>query len=71
MLAVITTPVIKLLSWPTNAGLRILGTKLNEEPSVTEEEIKVMIEQGGQVGLFGEAEQDMVEGADAPGGSIH
>ncbi|HQL39450.1 MAG TPA: hemolysin family protein, partial [Anaerolineaceae bacterium] len=62
VLAVITTPVIKLLSWSTNAGLRILGTRPNEEPSVTEEEIKVMIEQGGQVGLFGEAEQDMVEG---------
>ncbi len=27
VLAVITTPVIKLLSWSTNAGLRILGTR--------------------------------------------
>ncbi len=69
VLAVITTPVIKLLSWSTNAGLRILGTKPNEEPSVTEEEIKVMIEQGGQVGLFGPSRTWWK--CDAPGGSIH
>ncbi len=61
-LAIITKPVIQLLSWSTDLGLRLLGARENEEPPVTEEEIKVMIEQGGQVGVFGEAEQDMVEG---------
>lgn len=42
--------------------MRILGVKPSLEPPITEEEIKVLIDQGTQVGVFGEAEQDMVEG---------
>lgn len=58
----LTSPLIKLLSASTDLGLRIIGAKPSEEPPITEEEIKVLIDQGTQVGVFGEAEQDMVEG---------
>jgi putative hemolysin len=38
-----------------------LGIKPSTEPQVTEEEIRVLIEQGTEEGTFEEAEQDMVE----------
>lgn len=58
----INTPVIKLLSWSTDMGLRLLGARKSEEPPITQDEIRVLMEQGTQVGVFNEAEQDMVEG---------
>ena len=58
----ITSPLARLLSASTDLGVRILGIKPSDEPPITEEEIKVLIDQGTQVGIFGEAEQDMVEG---------
>jgi len=36
--------------------------KPSNEPPITEEEIRILIDQGTEVGVFGEAEQDMVEG---------
>jgi putative hemolysin len=61
LLSKITTPVVYLLSASTETILRILGIKPSTEPQVTEEEIKVLIEQGTEEGTFEEAEQDMVE----------
>jgi putative hemolysin len=55
-------PIVNLLSASTELGVRLLGVKPNEEPPVTEEEIKVLIEQGRQVGVFEDAERDMVSG---------
>ncbi|MEA5570297.1 hemolysin family protein [Calothrix sp. UHCC 0171] len=61
MLSKITTPVVYLLTISTEAVLRMLGIKPSTEPLVTEEEIRVLIEQGTEEGTFEEAEQDMVE----------
>lgn len=60
-LSKITSPLVSLLSSSTDLGLRLLGVKPSEEPPVTEEEIKVFIEQGTQSGIFEAAEQDMIE----------
>jgi len=57
----LTSPLVSLLSASTDTGLRLLGVKPSEEPPVTEEEIKVLMEQGTQVGVFEVAEQDMIE----------
>jgi putative hemolysin len=57
----ISAPIVNLLSASTELGLRILGAKPNQEPPITEEEIKVLIEQGTQSGIFIEQEQDIVE----------
>src|SRR5262245_61692701 len=54
-------PVVHLLSWSTRFVLRILGARPPEEPPVTEEEIKVMLEQGTEAGVFEEAEHDMMK----------
>ena len=60
-LSAINAPVVKFLSASTDLGLRILGVRPSREPPVTEEEIRVLMEQGTQVGIFEEAEQDMIE----------
>lgn len=60
-LANIGTPIVYLLSTSTEALLSLLGIQATEESQVTEEEIKVMIAQGAESGMFEEAEQDMVE----------
>ncbi|MGH7456177.1 MAG: hemolysin family protein, partial [bacterium] len=57
----IASPAVHLLSSSTNAVLRLFGVKPSAEQPVTEEEIKIMIEQGKQAGVFEKAEQDMVE----------
>ncbi len=61
MLATIAAPIAYLLSISTDAILRLLGIKPSTEPQITEEEIRVLIEQGTEEGTFEEAEQDMVE----------
>ncbi|MBP5974631.1 HlyC/CorC family transporter [Brasilonema sp. CT11] len=60
-LSKLTSPVVSLLSFATDTVLRLLGTRPSKEPLVTEEEIRVLIEQGTEEGTFEEAEQDMVE----------
>jgi putative hemolysin len=61
IVARLVRPVVNLLSISTNVGLRLLGISPSSIPDVTEEEIKVMIEQGTQSGVFEAVEQDMVE----------
>ena len=61
ILSVIASPVVHLLSASTDAVLRILGVQPVAEPPITEEEIKILIEQGTKAGAFEEAERDMVE----------
>jgi putative hemolysin len=60
-LAALASPAVHLLSASTEMVLRILGITPSQEPQVTEEEIKILIEQGTEAGTFEEAEQDMVE----------
>ncbi|BAY09169.1 putative hemolysin [Calothrix sp. NIES-2098] len=60
-LAAIASPAVYLLSASTELVLRVLGIRASTEPQVTEEEIKILIEQGTEAGTFEEAEQDMVE----------
>jgi len=65
VLAAVAFPVVRLLSLSTDAVIRILllfGIKPSHEPPVTEEELKLLIEQGTRFGVFEEAEQEMIEG---------
>jgi len=61
ILAAIASPLVDLLSASTDLVLRILGIGPSTEPMVTEEDLRVLIEQGTEAGTFEEAEQDMVE----------
>lgn len=61
-LSAVGGPVVHLLSMSTELVLNLLRVDLSvTEPLVTEEEIKVLIRQGTEAGMFEEAEQDMVE----------
>ncbi|NUN65920.1 HlyC/CorC family transporter [Pseudanabaena biceps] len=60
-LSIVGKPLVYLLSISTEALLSVMGIQAGEEVQVTEEEIKVMIAQGAESGMFEEAEQDMVE----------
>jgi putative hemolysin len=55
-----TTPIVSILSYSTEGLLKVLGVKPSDEPPITEEEIKVLIEQGTEAGMFEEAEQEIV-----------
>ncbi len=61
-LSVIATPLVFVLSRSTEAVLKIMGIRETEEPPVTEEEIKIMLEEGTEAGIFERAELSMVEG---------
>jgi len=61
MFANVTSPVVQILSASTDTVVRLIGIQASTDPQVTEEEIKVLIEQGTEAGTFEEAEQDMVE----------
>jgi len=57
----LTAPLVNLLSLSTEALLKVLNVRASDEPEVTEEEIKVLIRQGAESGMFEEAEHEMVE----------
>lgn len=60
-LSKVTAPLVHLLSISTDKIIKLLGIKSSQEPPVTEEEIKVLIQQATQSGMFEESEQAMVE----------
>lgn len=57
----IVAPLTHILGLSTEAVLRVLGMRASAEPPVTEEEIKLMIEQGTRVGIFEPSEQEMIK----------
>jgi putative hemolysin len=62
IVAAIARPVVRLLTLATTFFLRVLGVPdVISENVVTEEEIRVLVEQGAVAGVFEEAERDMVE----------
>lgn len=59
-LARMTSPVVRFLSASTNFILRVLRIRPSAEPPVTEEEIKILVDQGTRAGVFDPAERDLV-----------
>ena len=60
VLATITRPFVVLLSLSTDALLRLMGKQRQAAPSVTEEEIHAMLEEGSQAGVIERQEHAMV-----------
>lgn len=56
----ITAPFVKLLTFPTNVISKIFGVKENEEEIVTEEEIKMMIDEGEEKGTIDQEEKELL-----------
>jgi len=57
----VTAPIIRFLGASTDLGLRILGAKESNEPPVTEEEIRVLLRQGTEFGIFQQEEHNIME----------
>lgn len=60
MLSRATRPLVWLLSSSSDLLLRLMGARRKEEPPVTNDEIKVLMEQGAEAGVFHESEQAIV-----------
>jgi putative hemolysin len=58
----ITSPVVRVLTTCSYWIIRLMGVRPSTDPPVTEDEIRVLMEQGTQAGVFEAAEQEMVEG---------
>lgn len=56
-----SSPLVEVLSLLTDSLLRIMGVSKKQEPSITEKEIRVLMEQGADEGVFDQAEQEMVK----------
>ena len=61
-LATLAGPLARLLTLSTDLVVRLLRVRPPEEPPITEDEIRIMIEQGTEAGVFEAAEQSMVTG---------
>ncbi len=59
-LSAVTRPAVWVLDKSSLALLRLLGIKPNDEPPVTEEEVRVLIEQGTQSGVFEPIEEEIL-----------
>jgi putative hemolysin len=59
--AALTAPVVRLLANSTRFIVRALGVSPQAEPPVTDEEIRLLFEEGTEAGVFEEAEQEMVQ----------
>src|SRR5690606_989968 len=55
-----TAPLVHLLSASTDAVLGFLQVKPATEPAVTEEEVRMMLEQGAELGVFAPMEEELV-----------
>ena len=60
LLAKVAHPLVWFLSFTTDSVLKLLGVRPASIPPVTEEEIKVMMEQGAEAGIFEQEEQQLV-----------
>ena len=60
LLAGIVHPLVALFSTSSAVVLRLFGARRKDEPPVTDDEIKVLMEQGAEAGIFHESEQAIV-----------
>lgn len=59
LLARVVSPAVKVLTVSTEAVLRLFGARKSDEPPVTEDEVRMMLEQGAHAGVFADAEKEL------------
>lgn len=59
-ISIVTSPFVKFLTVVTNAVSKVFGVSENEEETVTEEEIKMMVDQGEEKGTIQEEERELI-----------
>jgi putative hemolysin len=63
LVARVFRPLVAMLTASTDFVLRLVGVRMAAEPTVTEEEIRALVEQGAETGVVHPAEQEIVESA--------
>ncbi len=61
LLSTASAPLVALLTGSTELILRLAGVRASQDPPVTGEEIRVMVEQGTEAGVFERPEQALIE----------
>lgn len=61
LLSRVATPVVWLLTVSTTAVLRMLGRHPTTDPPISEAEIKILMQQGTEAGVFETAEHEMMQ----------
>jgi putative hemolysin len=61
VLASLAGPVEAVLTLTTDGLLRLLGVRPSEEAAVTEDEVRLLIAQGTEAGVFQAAERELIE----------
>ena len=59
-ISIITAPFVKLLTFSTNVVSKFFGVNENEEETVTEEEIRMMVDVGEEKGTIEEEEKELI-----------
>jgi putative hemolysin len=59
----VTYPIVRLLSFSTELVFKLLGIKSNINPPITEDEVRLLIREGADMGIFSKAEKKLVERA--------
>ena len=57
---IITSPFVKLLTFVTNAISKMFGVAETDQEQITEEEIKMMVDQGEESGTIKEEEKELI-----------
>lgn len=59
-ISMITAPFVRLLTFSTNVVSKLFGVNENEEETVTEEEIRMMVDVGEEKGTIEEEERELI-----------
>jgi putative hemolysin len=59
----LVSPVVKFLSVSTDALLRVFGFRVKEEANITEDEVKMLMQEGLRAGAFNRVESHIVHSA--------
>ena len=59
-ISILTSPFVKLLTFVTNGLSKLFGVSETDEEQVTEEEIKMMVDQGEESGNIKEEEKELI-----------
>lgn len=62
VLSVLAAPIVRVLDASTSFVVWVLRIRPSQDPVITPEELKVLIDQGTESGVFEEVEQEMLEG---------
>ena len=60
VLSIVTAPFVRFLTFVTNSISKLFGVSESEEQTVTEEEIKMMIDQGKEKGTIEEEQKELL-----------